>query len=121
MDYDTPVSTLLKECNQLSVHQLTAFHTACQVYKVHTTKKPEYHYNRLFFDKNDIINRTNIRGLKMNAKRIDFDLSLARGSFFYQGSRIWNLLPQKVKNSENLRKFKTNCKNWIQENISIRP
>ena len=53
MDYDTPVSTLLKVCNELSVHQLIAYHTACQVYKIHTTKEPVYHYNRLFHDNSE--------------------------------------------------------------------
>ena len=121
MDYDTPVPTLLKVCNELSVHQLIAYHTVCQVYKIQRTKEPMYHYNRLFGDQSEKQNRTKIRGSEMSAKQIEFDLSLARGSFFYQGSRIWNLLPHNIKISKNLRKFKINCKKWIQNNISIKP
>ena len=121
MDYDTPVPTLLKVCNELSVHQLIAYHTVCQVYKIQRTKEPMYHYNRLFGDQSEKQNRTKIRGSEMSAKQIEFDLSLARGSFFYQGSRIWNLLPHNIKISKNLRKFKINCKKLIKNYISIKP
>ena len=120
MEYDTPISTLLKECNQLSVHQLIVYHTANQVYKISSTKLPKYHYNRLFYEDHEKQDLANTRASDINMKRIDFDLSLARGSFFYQGSRMWTLLPPNIRNSPNLRKFKSNCKKWIQNNVKIR-
>ena len=33
LDYSTLTQTLLDETKQLSVHQLVAFHSACQIYK----------------------------------------------------------------------------------------
>ena len=45
---DTPTSTMLAQSREMSVHQLVAYHSALQVYKIQTTKKPAYHYNRLF-------------------------------------------------------------------------
>ena len=120
MEYDTPISTLLKECNQLSVHQLIVYHTACQVYKISTTKLPKYHYNRLFYEDHEKSDLANTRSSDINLKRVEFKLSLARGSFFYQGSRIWSNLPLYIRNSSNLRKFKSNCKKWIQTNVRCR-
>ena len=45
---ETPVRSLLSEANQMSVHQLVAYHTGCQTYKVYRNKEPIYHHERLF-------------------------------------------------------------------------
>ena len=116
MGYDTPVKTLLKKCNQLSVHQLVAFHTACQTYRIYTEKLPHYHYNRLFQNENE-----DGRNTRSKMKPIDFELSLAKGSFFFQASKIWGRLPSHIRNMPKLKSFKTSCRKWIQENIDINP
>ena len=121
LSYETPTAILLETCNQLSVHQLIAYHTACQVYKIYTTKLPVYHYNRLFYEENERLNGADTRASEIKSKNIQFDLSLARGSFFYQGSRIWSLLPPHIKKSDKLEKFKPCCRKWILQNIEIRP
>ena len=127
-DYETPIAILLETCNQLSVHQLIAYHTACQMFTIYTSKLPEYHYNRLFYEEHLMQDRENqgppgenTRDSETNSKRIDFRLSLSRGSFFYQGSRIWNLLPPHVRNSNKLETFKPSCRKWILQHIKIRP
>ena len=43
--YDTPTSTLLEKTNQLSIHQLVAYHSANQVYNMYSNKFPKYHWN----------------------------------------------------------------------------
>ena len=48
MDFNTPTKDLCYHTNQLSVHQLMAYHICCQVYKIKDTKLPVYHYSRLF-------------------------------------------------------------------------
>ena len=58
-DYNTSTKTLLKDSKQLSVHQLVAYHSVCQVYSISRSKLPTHHYNRLF--KNDQILDGNIR------------------------------------------------------------
>ena len=51
-DYETPTADLLDLCNELSVHQLVAYHSACQVFKVSKSQLPNYHYKRLFMEDN---------------------------------------------------------------------
>ena len=55
---DTPVTSLLSEAKQLSVHQLVAYHTAAQTFKIYRNKEPTYHYSRLFGNKTNIVARS---------------------------------------------------------------
>ena len=118
--YDTPTSTLLESTNQLSIHQLVAYHSANQIYNIQRNQFPKYHYNRLFGamgQGGDMETRS-----RMNIEsRVDFRTSLARGSFFYQGSRVWNALPATIKTSRNIESFKKQTRAWTKTNISIRP
>ena len=116
MPRETPVSTLLSANKELSVHQLVAYHTGVQMYKVSTTRQPTYHYARLFENQEPNINtRTN------DGKRVEFKLSLARTSFFYQSSRIWSELPYPIKTARSLETFKRAMKIWVKTNIMIKP
>ena len=114
---DTPVTVLLSEAKQLSVHQLVAFHTAAQTYKIYTNKEPTYHYSRLFSNNpNDVArSATNLEC------RIDVRLSLGRNTFFYQAAHIWNWLPHRMKTSVNIDTFKRMLKPWVMRNISVKP
>ena len=92
-DYETPTSVLVSECNELSVHQLVAYHSACEVYKISKSKLPTYHYKRLFDENED-------------DKKVDFDLAIGKSNFFYQSSKIWSGLPTEIKQARNLYTFK---------------
>ena len=60
------------------------------------------------------------RQQEVNVARIDFDLSLARSSFFYQAQQIWSLLPEEIRSSNKIDSFKTKCKAWIKEHIAVK-
>ena len=85
----TPVTTLLKDANQMSVHQLVAYHTGCQTFKIYRNQRPAYHFNRLFSFEN--IQRTRAKTNLETSE--EFGLALARSSFFYQAYHIWISLP----------------------------
>ena len=104
-DYRTPTSILLQKTNSLSVHQLMAHLSLTQVYGIHKSKLPPYHYKRLFG----------------TAQRIEFNLSQARSNFFYQSSRLWTALPEDIKASRDKCAFKKSCKKWVRSNILIKP
>ena len=116
---ETPISTLLAQSHELSVHQLVAYHSAVQVYKVNTTKQPTYHYHRLFGDSTLTVAQT--RSTTQQDCRIDFKLSLARTSFFYQSSRIWSEIPLVIKTAKSLETFKRAMKKWTKLNIRMKP
>ena len=90
LDYTAPTQELINKTKQLSVHQHVAYHTLCQTHKILKSEEPKYHFDRIS-NSND---RSRTEG---GIKRIDYDLSLARSSFFYQASRIWSLLPNNIK------------------------
>ena len=79
------------------------------------------YYNRL--SKSDqhlgVIIRT--RGTEKTNKIVDYELSLAKGGFFYQSSRLLDLLPGNIKEAKTLKLFKKKCKVWVKGNISVRP
>ena len=117
-DIRTPTSTLLKKTRQLSIHQMVAHHTSVQVYNIAKHREPKYHYNRLFGTAEE---RNQAGDNYRNQPKVYFKLALARGSFFYQGSKMWAALPQNIKNIQNLNGFKKECKKWITSNIKINP
>ena len=113
--YDTPTSELLSKSKQLSIHQMMAFYTSCQVFNIHQNQFPTYHYRRFFGEPNPLRSGTNLES------RIEFKSSQGRGSFFYNGSRLWNALPHSAKTAPNITTFKKVTKPWVKATISIRP
>ena len=107
-DYKTPTADLLDLCNELSVHQLVAYHSACQVFKVAKSQLPSYHYKRLFMEDNS----ENI---------VDFRLAIGKSNFFYQSSKIWSSLPVEMKHAASIPAFKKLCKQWVKVNIAVKP
>ena len=116
LDYETPTKTLLEHCNYLSVHQLVAYHSGLQISKIVASHQPKYHFNRL-----QNINTRESRATLDNRTFIDFKLSTGRSSFFYQASRIWNLIPEDIKSIEKMLSFKKALKKWVIQHISIKP
>ena len=117
-DRSIPTVQLLNSTSSQSVHQLGAYLTLSQVFKIKESKLPEYHYERLFGNCDQMVN---IRSLDFNQKNVNFDLTLSRGSFFYQGSKLWTALPRELKMLKKSGNFKKKCKEWVKLNIEIRP
>ena len=115
LDYNASTKSLLKSSNQLSVHQLVAYHTLCQVHKIKMSKLPAYHYERLFRKTEEKY------PIRHKDKKVNYNLSLGRSHFFYQASTIYGLLPNRLKNIPKNALFKTECKKWVSLNIPIRP
>ena len=110
----TPTTVLLSVSGNLSVQQLTAFHTLSSLHKVLYSGKPEYLMKKLQIntnmtrqEKTIIINHSN--------------LSLCRGAYLYRGATIYNKLPMDLRNNMEPDLFKTAMKSWIKSNISARP
>ena len=122
LPWDTPVNILLKESGQLSVQQLTAYHSLLQVFKTQRSRQPAYFYERLFPNEYPVqTGSTTTLGTSRSQTnqiiRIDQKLSLARSSFFYRASKLWNNLPLNLRKQVNLSAFKNGAKNWIRTNI----
>ena len=100
-------NTMYDESGYMTIKQEIFYHTVLNIYKIKSTKQPEYLYDRL--------NRENIRG---NLTMDKTNLKLARNGFVYRGSRNWNSLPCDIRKIGKLKLFKTKVKKWILENVS---
>ena len=117
--YQTPTLNLLESSRMLSVNQLAGYSMATQVFKIFTTGKPNYHYER-FFGRLEPRTGTQTRTLLHQESRVDIRLSQGRGSFFYLASNLWNSLPAQVRNSRNTQEFKRKAKAWTKQNIPVK-
>ena len=116
--YDYPTSSLLYESNSLSVNQTVAYSIMCQVWKIKTTTQPKYHYERLF---GRLMNpEVSTRSIVSQETRINFKLSMGRGSFFYLGSNLWNSLPITIRESSTHQQLKRAARGWTLENIPMK-
>ena len=116
--YDTPTSILLGESKTLSVNQTVAHSILCQVWKIRKSAQPRYHYERLFgrHENTDI----ETRSMANNDTRVDFRLSVGRGSFFYLASNLWNSLSSAVRDIVTYPSFKRAARQWTLENIPMK-
>ena len=113
----TPTSLLLEKAGILSVHQLGAYHTALQLFKTYRSRKPIYHFKRLFQSNQN----PRVRSSATLTPKVDFKLSTCRSSFFYQGARLWATIPLEIKSSTSELQFRIKCKEWVKKNVQIRP
>ena len=90
----------------LSVNQLVTYHTVLQVFKIRKSQEPEYLYDILGIDnRNGHIIVTNT------------GLSLAKKSFTFRGSELWNNLPSDIRKIQKIGTFKKACRDWVKNNI----
>ena len=115
LDRDTPIATLHATSGQLSVQQRTAMFTIVSVHKSIQKKQPAYNYSRL--QPNSALVDVRVQGLP----RIDYKLSLSRGSFYYRGSKLYSQLPANLIQQVNQAAFKRGAKKWVSENIPLQP
>ena len=103
---DTPVTTLIARSGHLSVHQRTALFTVVSVYKSLKNKEP--HYTCSTLEPRPIPSR--ILRHQTNCHSVDYSLSISRGSFMYQGSKLYNQLPPELVKKAKLSKFRRGAK-----------
>ena len=117
----TTVKNLLSQCGWLSVAQLSVYHSLVLVYKILSTKSPQYLYSKLsqvndsHYKMRSAADKSKIRlGSDSQA-----DAGLARRSFKYRATREWNLLPQEIRQLATLKVFKMELKKCVLSNIPI--
>ena len=115
LERDAPITELLKQSGQLSVHQRTALYTLTSVHKATQQKKPVYSYFRLQANPTQVNVRTIARS------RVDCKLSISRGRFYYRGCKLYNSIPESLIQSIDQTAFKKGAKQWVLLNIPALP
>ena len=117
LDYETPVSVLLDQSGQLSVHQKTALFTLTSVHKALISKEPTYSHSAFNLSPDFVQNPRHLS----HCSRVECKLSISRGGYYYRGSRLYNQIPTSLANTTKLTVFKRIAKKWIRENIPPLP
>ena len=115
LDFETPTSVLASTSGQLSVHQRTALFTLTSIFKVLQNQEPSYSH-QLLCPAPDQTGRA-----KVKCKRVEYKVSISRGSFFYRGSRLFNQLPDSLTKIKKQGVFKKCVKQWVRNNIPLLP
>ena len=119
VDYNTPTETLIKSSGELSVQQLTAYHTLMTVYKAVHLEKPVHLHKKLQPRKLD--RSTVFPHRQANKITVNGSLSLTRGGMMFRGAKLWNLIDQEMKIEKSIKNFKRRVKKWIKEEVPVKP
>ena len=103
---DTPVSVL---CSM--GFTLTSIHKAL------SNKEPAYSYHTL----HSVPNPDQPVRLQTNCNRVNYYLSISRGSYYYRGSRLYNQIPSSLAKTQIQAVFKTVAKQWVKRHIPLLP
>ena len=117
LGYDVSTEELMKKSKDLSVHQLTAYHTLVTVHKVKTSHKPKYLDERLKYK------TWNEDGHQRQLHKIHIDqrLNLSRAGFIYRGGHLWNQLPDDLRALTRTGQFKKRARCWVEKNVKNKP
>ena len=115
LDRESSIVDLHNESGQLSVQQRCAFFSILMVHKSILEKQPVYHSNYFANNQDHRITR---RGEYL---QVNYRLSISRCSFFYRGSKLYNLLPVDITKMNKMASFKKGVKEWIRRNIPLIP
>ena len=114
IDHLTPTSLILQEANLLSVHQLAALSILTLAIRVLHTGKPTYLADRF--------KSYESRGRSQQLLQVPkLRLSLSHEGFINQAIRLINKLPLIIINEPSNNKRKRLLKDWVKNNIMIKP
>ena len=112
-DLETPSAELFAELKWLTFPERVKFQKAVMMFKTMNNLNPPYIKN-LFKFTNEIHDRC-LRSASDNLLYIPKpNCELYRNSLAYSGSKIWNSIPQDVKNSDSVAIFKNRYLDWIK-------
>ena len=92
---NAPTSDLLKEANDMSVHQLGAYHTLVSLFGIVSSGQPKYLSEKLILRRPD--QEKIFPSRHVNTIQINCGLTISRSGFLYRGAKMWNLLPHKLR------------------------
>ena len=117
---DFSTCDLMKETQELSVHQLIAYYTLLQVHKTIVNKKPSYISEKFAL-------RNSKEGVVLPHRQfstitpVKKKLNLSRAGFIFRGTELFNMLPMELRICKQYQHFKAEVRKWTQSNISIKP
>ena len=106
---------LLEVTGDLSIHQLGAHSTLMMLKRILQSGKPEYIASKLVTH-NSQDTRSGSTLLPARAS-----LNLSKSSFIYRAIKLYNQLPEHIRQVDKITSFKKETKEWVKSNIQIKP
>ena len=109
---------LLKQCNWLSIRQLSFYTTVLTTHNTLVYQTPEVLYEKLTCGQKQTTRATTNQ--EMERSYVDeAQLSLAATSWRWRGHQLHSKIPLKMQIEKNLKIFKLQLKSWVRENVPI--
>ena len=118
---NTPCKDLLKQTGDMSINQLTAYHTLLQVHKTTISEKPEYLAKKLVLKKPNAVFPKGFPHRQLNTITVNRNLTASRAGYCYRDARLWNKLTVELRSCQKTTTFRTMVKKWIKENVPVKP
>ena len=113
-EFDTPSEHMFKELGWFSVPKRIKYNKAVFTYRALNNFTPEYISNLL--KPVSTVHSLNLRSANDGSLYVPRShTSIFEGSFSCSAPRLWNALPQNIRNAGSLNVFKKNLKTYLQE------
>ena len=112
----TPTAIRLNQCGWLSVRQLVHYHSLVLAHSMKIHGRPEYfkkHFRMDFPYQTRLAAGQGIRRGDRSKHQV------TRNSFVARTSSAWNQLPAELRTEKKTKKFKSQLKSWIKENLQM--
>ena len=110
-NYDTNAEYLIEKLSWKNFESQRKIAKAIMVYKSLNGFVPDY-LSEMFVDRGSVTNST-LRDTSRNYLYLNHAQNYLKNSFSYSGSVLWNSLPVGMRQSNSLRKFKSDCNNFV--------
>lgn len=115
----TPLITIYDKTKWLTVNQLSVFHSILLLYKILNSHSPLYIFNQIQIT-GEPTRQTRSSNFSFNNQHIilpQYRLNIAKNSFLYKASVLWNQIPISIRNINNVICFKKHLKLHVISNI----
>lgn len=117
-EFLTPIDFMLKALNWLSISQMIKYNALIYIYKMLNDQLPKYLAKNLIRT-NTLHNRLTRQNNEYNLRLPNYSTNFTQKNIFYNGVKLFNELPNEIKQSQSLNIFKEKCKKYIMENYEI--
>ena len=109
---DTPSSEMFAELNWMTFPEMVNFQKAVMMFKIIHSLTPSYLHN--LFQFTNVIHNRSLRSTFEDLLYIPKPkLEIYRNMLTYSGSKIWNAIPENIRNSDSLPHFKKKYLQWV--------
>jgi len=114
-DWNYSASKLVKSLGWMTIEERVKYFTLLLAYKSINGKAPSYLCDKFKLYESSYCTRAT-DGFKLTEPKPNLDIF--KRSFIYSSTKLWNNLPQDLKESPSINSFKYNCKKYVKQRVN---